>query len=210
MTTNYKEALLNTRESTHGNFKDMAVTAQTLKDCLRLSKSWRYLNLATKEALDSICLKLARIVDGDEKFPEHTKDIKGYADLIAHWNPPSSKPMTIADINEANKLAQKTLVSDFEEIKTGKPKPDYWRDWDEAIERSPYKPFFAPEPGYLSFYNDQQAYPAFITYSEYELLKNLRNGGVKIETTPETSGAHEGLKQGADTGLSTGRANSKL
>jgi len=73
---------LNKRNSTHGNFKDNARIAQTLKSTLRLTDTWDYLPNDTCEALDMICHKIARIVAGNPDFTDHWHDIAGYATLI--------------------------------------------------------------------------------------------------------------------------------
>lgn len=76
--------LLKDRESTHGLFDDTAVVAQALKAVMRRAKNWEHLPPASKEALELIATKAARILNGDASDVEHWLDISGYAKLRAN------------------------------------------------------------------------------------------------------------------------------
>lgn len=72
----------------HGEWQDNAVTGQSLKVIVREALRKRkedgiYPQLAAihLEALDMICLKMARIATGDANEPDHWQDIEGYAKL---------------------------------------------------------------------------------------------------------------------------------
>lgn len=71
------------RESTHGDFKGTAYTAQRLKNELRSKNiEWDHIHYDQLEALDMICTKIARILHGDHCEPDHWHDIAGYATLV--------------------------------------------------------------------------------------------------------------------------------
>jgi hypothetical protein len=75
--------IIQEREKTHGDYKVQSVWSQTLKDMLRSTPNWGYMNDGQKEALELIATKLARLTHGDCNFLDHPKDIGGYADLYA-------------------------------------------------------------------------------------------------------------------------------
>lgn len=72
----------------HGEWGDNAFTGQNLKAVIRAALRKRaddgiYPQLAAihLEALDMLCLKIARIATGDANEPDHWQDIEGYAKL---------------------------------------------------------------------------------------------------------------------------------
>lgn len=73
--------LIDTRETTHGDYGKTAETAQALKramyDARRLPRA------DMRESIDLICTKMARIANGDPTEPDHWRDIAGYAQLVA-------------------------------------------------------------------------------------------------------------------------------
>lgn len=69
------------RESTHGDFSHTAKIAQSMKSTMRLFPNWEQCDPRQREALDMIAVKMARILSGDSNFPDHWKDIEGYASL---------------------------------------------------------------------------------------------------------------------------------
>jgi hypothetical protein len=74
------------KEKTHGAFRQTAWVAQRLKDITRDGTNWglddsETLSLEQREALDGICVKMARIVCGNPKEADHWLDIAGYAAL---------------------------------------------------------------------------------------------------------------------------------
>jgi hypothetical protein len=74
-------SLLDTREKTHGNYRDNASLSQSTKDVWRSGKNWDKLNDGQKEALEMVALKVSRILSGDKDFRDHWDDIEGYAKL---------------------------------------------------------------------------------------------------------------------------------
>jgi len=76
--------LLDERRLTHGYFEHVADLSQGLKDTMsQWSLSWGTLEPHHKEALEMICLKMARIVNGNPNFADHWDDIAGYATLVS-------------------------------------------------------------------------------------------------------------------------------
>lgn len=80
------DATLAERGSRYGKFKDHAAIAQELKRAL-----YRHMDQVSHvepdadqlEALEMICHKLARIVNGDPDYADSWVDIAGYAKLVA-------------------------------------------------------------------------------------------------------------------------------
>jgi hypothetical protein len=77
------QATLDARETTYGDFVEVARVSQELKRvihqaCLRPDDMYGF----QKEALDMICSKMARIVCGDPKYKDSWHDIAGYAKLV--------------------------------------------------------------------------------------------------------------------------------
>lgn len=79
------ETLLTARGSRYGKFKDTAQVAQELKRVL--TRHAHAINASFSdsqwEALEMICHKAARIVNGDPNYIDSWIDIAGYAQLIA-------------------------------------------------------------------------------------------------------------------------------
>lgn len=73
--------LLNQREKTHGFFDAVATVSQALKDALKMGP-YDELPDVHREALEMICVKMARIVCGDHNEIDHAQDIVGYGQLI--------------------------------------------------------------------------------------------------------------------------------
>jgi hypothetical protein len=78
----YNTEVLNERETTHGDYRDTARIAQRLKDAVRREASFDVLDDTAKESLDLICTKVARILSGNWREPDHWKDIAGYSSLV--------------------------------------------------------------------------------------------------------------------------------
>lgn len=76
-----RKDILEERQGTHGEFKDVAPISQTLKIYFREQPSWESLTDVQQEALDNIAQKIARIFAGNHNFPDHWIDIQGYAKL---------------------------------------------------------------------------------------------------------------------------------
>lgn len=81
MATNL-DATLDERGSRYGEFLGNAVIAQELKLCARSFEGWEKLEPDMCEALDMIFHKIARILNGDPRYPDSWHDIAGYAQLI--------------------------------------------------------------------------------------------------------------------------------
>jgi hypothetical protein len=79
----YRTAVLNERETTHGDYRDTARIAQRLKDAVRREASFDALDDTAKESLDLICTKVARILSGNSRNIDHWRDVSAYAGLIA-------------------------------------------------------------------------------------------------------------------------------
>ena len=78
----YEMSLLDTRGSTHGNFRDNARLVQNLKTSMQDSDNWNTLPSYQKEALDMVQHKIGRILTGDSKFLDSWRDIVGYTELV--------------------------------------------------------------------------------------------------------------------------------
>lgn len=78
------QEILQERCDRYGSFEANAATAQALKKVLHMNDSWFHLNYDQREALDMICHKMARIMNGDPNYPDNWIDIAGYATLVAN------------------------------------------------------------------------------------------------------------------------------
>jgi len=76
------DEILEERGSRYGNFEDNAYIAQGLKDTMRQAEGWSVKPSTVCEALDQIQSKIARILNGDEGYPDNWVDIIGYAQLV--------------------------------------------------------------------------------------------------------------------------------
>lgn len=76
---------LNERGLRYGRFKDHAEITQILKYEIHNALKERKKNLRSsqQEALDMICHKIGRIVNGDPDYADSWIDIAGYAKLVA-------------------------------------------------------------------------------------------------------------------------------
>lgn len=77
-------ATLTERGQRYGKFTGHAEVTQDLKDCIQAHLAARSKVLAAdqKEALDMICHKLGRIINGDPDYADSWHDIAGYAQLV--------------------------------------------------------------------------------------------------------------------------------
>jgi DNA-binding CsgD family transcriptional regulator len=76
------DAILNTRATTYGAFKDVAQVAQEMKNAIRMCNNSE-LEDDQIEALDMIASKIARILNGNPDHVDSWVDIAGYAQLVA-------------------------------------------------------------------------------------------------------------------------------
>lgn len=74
--------VLTERAKTHGDFYDVATTAQELKDVMRRGKNWKILEDTQKEALEMVATKIARMLSGDHLYLDNVVDIIGYMTLL--------------------------------------------------------------------------------------------------------------------------------
>ena len=74
--------MLAQRNSIHGDFTDDAATAQALKYIMRQGRNWDDMAPYAREALDQMQTKIARILAGDWRYPDHWKDLQGYPRLV--------------------------------------------------------------------------------------------------------------------------------
>lgn len=75
------EKTLADRQKTHGDFNTHSKISQALKGVV-LAHATKT-NDAQDEALEMICHKIARILNGDPNVHDHWHDIAGYATLVA-------------------------------------------------------------------------------------------------------------------------------
>ena len=77
--------ILTERGLRYGKFIDHAAVTQGLKNVIDhwLSKQDKFLADDQMEALDMICHKIGRIVNGDPDYADSWIDIAGYAKLVA-------------------------------------------------------------------------------------------------------------------------------
>jgi hypothetical protein len=78
-------ATLQERGSRYGRFTGHAAVTQHLKSIIRCHLDQRNKTLAAdqEEALDMICHKIGRIINGDPDYADSWHDIAGYAQLVA-------------------------------------------------------------------------------------------------------------------------------
>ena len=73
---------LEQRGERYGKFKDVAATTYALQEILRNAKNHEHMTDDQVIALDMICNKMARIVNGDPSYIDNWHDIAGYATLV--------------------------------------------------------------------------------------------------------------------------------
>ena len=73
---------LEQRGERYGKFKDVAATTYALQEILRNAKNHEHMTDDQVIALDMICNKMARIVNGDPSYSDNWHDIAGYATLV--------------------------------------------------------------------------------------------------------------------------------
>jgi hypothetical protein len=78
------EEILAARGKTHGRFENFSSMCQALKSTMQISNNWDVLPDTHKEALEMICHKMARVLEGNFSHKDHWDDIAGYATLVAN------------------------------------------------------------------------------------------------------------------------------
>ena len=81
--TTHIDNILREREKTHGDFAQVAATAQAIKGVFYSTPNWPKLTSVQAEGMEMIAVKLARILCGNPAEPDSYVDIMGYAQLIA-------------------------------------------------------------------------------------------------------------------------------
>jgi len=76
--------ILDEREKTHGDYYQVSMMAQELKDAMRRGKKWRILDDMQRETLEMIATKIGRILSGNPHEVDHWKDGAGYFQLIVN------------------------------------------------------------------------------------------------------------------------------
>ena len=74
--------VLAARNGVHGDFSEDARVAQGLKAVMHTGKNWDALPPVMREALEHMQTKIARILSGEFKHPDHWKDLQGYPKLV--------------------------------------------------------------------------------------------------------------------------------
>ncbi|QLB23360.1 DUF6378 domain-containing protein [Phocoenobacter skyensis] len=82
MKNNTVQETLEKRGETYGNFEDVAQTSQDLKSVVIHAGNRGKLTDVQREALEMICVKLARIAIGNPNYEDNWLDIAGYATLV--------------------------------------------------------------------------------------------------------------------------------
>ena len=79
------DEVLNERGARYGTFKGHAEISQHLKMTVKryLEKREQHLADDQMEALEMICHKLARIINGDPNYHDSWTDVAGYSQLVA-------------------------------------------------------------------------------------------------------------------------------
>lgn len=75
-------ATLKERGSRYGHFSDRAKIGSDLRAIIHATPNWGKLSPPQAEALDTICSKMARILNGDPLYLDNWHDIAGYATLV--------------------------------------------------------------------------------------------------------------------------------
>lgn len=76
------DEILKNRDGIHGDFMEVAHTAQQLKFWIKYSNN--DLPEYMSESLDLICTKMSRIANGNCNEIDHWLDIAGYAQLVVN------------------------------------------------------------------------------------------------------------------------------
>lgn len=74
------QIVIETRESSHGDYSKQAACARAIKDII--DHDAEGLTPAQRESLDMIAVKISRILNGNPNEPDHWLDISGYATLV--------------------------------------------------------------------------------------------------------------------------------
>lgn len=75
---------LNARQSTYGDYSDVAAITQSLMRIVESGASYEQMSDVQKTSLFMIANKMARIVNGDPSYDDSWHDISGYATLVVN------------------------------------------------------------------------------------------------------------------------------
>ncbi|CAB4139835.1 hypothetical protein UFOVP354_51 [uncultured Caudovirales phage] len=73
---------LDARGKIYGEFREHAKISQSLKRVMWATQQWVDLPDDTKEALEMIQHKIARVLNGYQEYDDHFRDIAGYSQLV--------------------------------------------------------------------------------------------------------------------------------
>jgi hypothetical protein len=76
---------LASRQTTYGDYEDVAHRSQMIKAAIRAGKNWNRLAPCQRETLEMISNKIGRIVEGDSAYIDSWHDIAGYSQLVVNW-----------------------------------------------------------------------------------------------------------------------------
>lgn len=76
-------AVLAERGNRYGRFDAQALLTQQIKLTFSFGRNWDNLPVDSKEALEMIAHKIARVLNGDPDYADSWTDIAGYAKLVA-------------------------------------------------------------------------------------------------------------------------------
>ena len=79
---NQVEKTLQDRGERYGTFASHAQISRQLKDAIQSTPKFKVLAADQQEALEMICHKIARILNGDPDYTDSWHDIAGYAQLV--------------------------------------------------------------------------------------------------------------------------------
>jgi hypothetical protein len=77
--------IVDERQATHGDFSDTSFRAQSIKQVIRAGRNYRDLSCCQREALDMMCSKLSRILEGSPNVIDHWADIAGYSECVVRY-----------------------------------------------------------------------------------------------------------------------------
>lgn len=77
------EDVLVERGKRYGNYLEQTKISSALTDVLVESAGDKHLQTDQEDALFMICVKIARIINGDPDYADNWRDIAGYATLVA-------------------------------------------------------------------------------------------------------------------------------
>lgn len=100
------DALIASREETHGIYREQAAFAQQFKRMMRAGRNWERLDFYQAQSMEAFADKLSRILCGNFNEADHWQDVSGYATLVlnemrgdgARIRPqPQDEPLNVPD-----------------------------------------------------------------------------------------------------------------